>query len=227
MTALTLISHHLCPYVQRAAIALAEKGVPFERTYIDLAHKPDWFDELSPLGKVPVLRVSGTGRDTAVFESAVILEYIEETQTPALHPTDPLERARHRAWIEYGSAILNGIARFYSAESDRQLAAEAVSLSRMFDRVEAELDAGGPWFAGTAFSLVDVVYGPIFRYFDTFDRIEPHGILDGKPRCAAWRAVLRERPSIQAAVVPDYAERLTAFLGKRESALARRVAAQL
>ncbi|TIV92227.1 MAG: glutathione S-transferase family protein, partial [Mesorhizobium sp.] len=28
---LTLVSHHLCPYVQRAAIALAEKGVPFER----------------------------------------------------------------------------------------------------------------------------------------------------------------------------------------------------
>ena len=32
MTAkLTLISHKLCPYVQRAVIALNEKGVPFER----------------------------------------------------------------------------------------------------------------------------------------------------------------------------------------------------
>ena len=37
---LTLISHHLCPYVQRAAIALAEKGVPFERRDVDLADKP-------------------------------------------------------------------------------------------------------------------------------------------------------------------------------------------
>ncbi|MDH3236478.1 MAG: glutathione S-transferase N-terminal domain-containing protein, partial [Alphaproteobacteria bacterium] len=73
---LTLVSHHLCPYVQRAAIALAEKAVEFERIYIDLANKPDWFRALSPLGKVPVLKVD----DRALFESAVILEYLEETQ---------------------------------------------------------------------------------------------------------------------------------------------------
>ncbi len=55
--ALKLISHKLCPYVQRAVIALKEKGVPFERIDIDLANKPDWFLKISPLGKVPVLLV--------------------------------------------------------------------------------------------------------------------------------------------------------------------------
>ena len=70
MTApLKLISHKLCPYVQRAVIALTEKGVAFERIDIDLANKPDWFLKISPLGKTPVLQVS----DTAIFESAVIL----------------------------------------------------------------------------------------------------------------------------------------------------------
>ena len=64
-----LISHKLCPYVQRAVIALTEKGVPFERIDIDLANKPDWFSGISPLGKTPVLLVG----DTAIFESAVIL----------------------------------------------------------------------------------------------------------------------------------------------------------
>jgi glutathione S-transferase len=49
---LTLVSHHLCPYVQRAAIALTEKGVPFERRHVDLSTKPDWFLAISPLGKV-------------------------------------------------------------------------------------------------------------------------------------------------------------------------------
>ena len=39
---LKLISHKLCPYVQRAVIALTEKGVAFERIDIDLANKPDW-----------------------------------------------------------------------------------------------------------------------------------------------------------------------------------------
>ncbi len=43
---LTLVSHLLCPYVQRAAIALLEKGVVFERVVIDLANKADWFKAL-------------------------------------------------------------------------------------------------------------------------------------------------------------------------------------
>ena len=45
---LVLVSHALCPYVQRAAIVLREKGVPFERRDIDLANKPDWFLRISP-----------------------------------------------------------------------------------------------------------------------------------------------------------------------------------
>jgi len=55
-----LISHKLCPYVQRAVIALTEKGVAFERIDVDLANKPDWFLRLSPLGKTPVLQVGDT-----------------------------------------------------------------------------------------------------------------------------------------------------------------------
>ena len=42
-TDLTLVSIPLCPYVQRAAIVLAEKSVPFERRYVDLAERPAWF----------------------------------------------------------------------------------------------------------------------------------------------------------------------------------------
>src|SRR6187455_154498 len=76
MTKLTLISHKLCPYVQRAVIALHEKGVPFERIDIDLANKPDWFLKISPLGKVPVLRVASDEGEVALFESNVICEYI-------------------------------------------------------------------------------------------------------------------------------------------------------
>jgi glutathione S-transferase len=122
MSEFTLISHHLCPYVQRAAIALDEKGVAFERVMVDLSDKPGWFQEISPLGKVPLLRVrpgeQEDGRDTLLFESAVILEYLEDSQPRPLHPAEPLARARHRAWIEFGSALLAAIWRFYSAIGD-------------------------------------------------------------------------------------------------------------
>src|ERR1700687_19143 len=80
MPKLTLISHDLCPYVQRAVIALTEKAVPFDRVTIDLASRPDWFLAISPLGNVPLLKVD----DAVIFESAVILEYLEETQPKPL-----------------------------------------------------------------------------------------------------------------------------------------------
>src|ERR1700736_3614814 len=129
---LKLISHKLCPYVQRAVIALNEKGVAFERIDIDLANKPDWFLGISPLGKTPVLQVGVT----AIFESAVILEYLEETQPKPLHPADPLRRAEHRAWIEFGSAVLNDIAGFYAARDEAAFKAKASQLEARFAQLE-------------------------------------------------------------------------------------------
>jgi len=218
---LTLVSHYLCPYVQRAAIALAEKQVPFERAWVDLANKPGWFTEISPLGKVPVLRVKQDGGgEVSIFESAVILEYLEETCALPLHPGDPFERARHRGWIEFGSAVLNAIWRFYSAADDAAFEKERAGLADMFDKLEAELGEG-PFFAGERFSLVDAVFAPVFRYFDAFDRLGVTGILDGKPKVAEWRKRLGARPSVRGAIVADFPERLMRFLEARKSVLVR------
>ena len=218
---LTLISHHLCPYVQRAAIALAEKQVPFERAWIDLSDKPDWFSQISPLGKVPVLVVRDAGgREMSIFESAVILEYLEETTDSPLHPAEPLERARHRGWIEFGSQLLNAIWRFYSATDETVLEKERAGIEAMFARIEAEL-TDGPFFAGERFSLVDTVFAPVFRYFDAFERLGKVGILDGKPKVAAWRKTLAERPSVRSAVIEDFPERLIRFLEAKDGMLVR------
>jgi glutathione S-transferase len=213
MTApLKLISHKLCPYVQRAVIALTEKGVPFQRIDIDLANKPDWFRKISPLGKTPVLVVG----DHAIFESAVILEYLEETQANPLHPADALARAEHRSWIEFGSAVLNDIAGLYSAPDETAFKTKAVQLEARFARLESRL-AAAPWFDGERFSLVDAVFGPVFRYFDAFDAIGDFGILAGKPKLARWRAALAARPSVESAASPDYPALLRDFLDRKRS----------
>jgi glutathione S-transferase len=217
--ALTLISHHLCPYVQRAAIALAEKSIAFERINIDLAAKPAWFKAVSPLGKVPVLRVTQAGgEETSIFESAVILEYLEETSPSPLHPGNALQRARHRGWIEFGSQVLNGIGRFYSATERATFERERAALEAMFARLEEEL-AEGPFFAGANFSLVDAVFAPVFRYFDGFEALGVLGILAGKPRVTAWRKALAARPSVKAAVVEDFQGRLLKFFEARKGVL--------
>jgi len=218
--ALTLVSHVLCPYVQRAAIVLAEKGAPFTRRDVDLAHKPDWFSAISPLGKTPVLLVG----DTPIFESAVICEYLDDTLQPRLHPADALQRARHRAWMEFGSALLNGIAAFYNAPDEASLQARRDELVRRFATLEAALRQG-PWFDGERFSIVDAVFAPVFRYFDTFERIADFGFFDATPKLRAWRARLAQRDSVRAAVAADYDQRLLRFLRQRGSALSARVAA--
>lgn len=217
---LTLISHPLCPYVQRAAILLAEKGVPFERHDVDLAHKPDWFLALSPLGKTPVLLVD----DTPLFESAVICEYLDETQLPPLHPADPLQRAQHRAWMEFGSAVLNDIARYYNAADDAALDAAGAALQGRFVPLEQRLRLGnGPYFAGEQMSIVDAVFGPVFRYFDVLEQVADARFFDAVPRVRAWRNVLSQRSSVRNAVAHDYPHRLEAFLRERRSALSRRM----
>jgi len=211
---LTLISHHLCPYVQRAAIALTEKGVTFERIHVDLADKPEWFKALSPLGKTPVLLVG----DQPIFESAVILEYLEDTQPNPLHPQDPLARAGHRALVEYASAVLSEIWTFYTAPDAERFEAARRRLRERFVWLE-ERAIAVPWFDGNTFSLVDAAFGPVFRYFDVFDAIADFGILAGLPKLARWRTALAARPSVRDAVTGDYAARLWAFLEARNSHL--------
>ena len=213
MTAkLNLISHKLCPYVQRAVIALTEKGVAFERIDIDLANKPDWFLKISPLGKTPVLVVG----DHAIFESAVILEYLEETQVQPLHPGNALRRAEHRAFIEFGSVVLNDIAGFYAAADEATFKAKVTQLEQRFARLETRV-AATPWFDGERFSLVDAVFGPVFRYFDVFDGIADFGILAGKPKLDRWRKSLAARPSVKSAVSADYPALLRDFIERRKS----------
>lgn len=211
---LKLISYDLCPYVQRAAITLAEKHVPFERITIDLASKPDWFKDISPLGQVPVLQIG----NEVLFESSVIVEYLEETQPHPLHPADPLQRARHRAWMEFGSTILADIWIIETTPDEAAFEKKRQMLKDKFTRLEKQLNCG-VYFAGSHFSVVDAVFAPIFRYFDVFDRVADLGILEGLPRIAAWRNALSKRPSVQNAVVSDYQDRLTHFLKSQKSQL--------
>lgn len=215
---ITFISHALCPYVQRIAIALNEKGVTSERVTIDLANKPDWFLAISPLGRTPVLTVG----NATLFESAAILEYLEETQPGPLHPADPAERARHRAWIGFGSECLNDITGFYTAPDLGTLEQKAAALHARFQVMEGQLDPG-LWFAGARFSLVDVVFAPVFRYFDTFDRIGDFGIFDSLDEIAAWRRSLAGRPSVRNAVTAEYDELLFDFLCRQGGALSQMI----
>ncbi len=214
-----LISHPLCPYVQRAVISLTEKNVCFERIDIDLADKPAWFLEISPLGKTPVLCVDGEN----IFESAVILDYLEDSQITPLLPADPLERARQRSWVAFGSELLNDIGGLYNAKTDATFHAYVQRLNTKFLKIEAAIGVG-PYFMADRFTMVDVVFAPVFRYFDVFDQIGDFGIMDKTSQISRWRHTIGQRPSVQDAVADNYNDLLLAFLKRRGSHLSALIA---
>lgn len=217
-TPLVLVSYALCPYVQRAAIVMLEKGIPFQRIDIDLASKPDWFLALSPTGKTPLLRVG----EASIFESSVICEYLEDIAGPRLHPADPVDRARHRAWMEYASTTLNAIAALYNAPDEPALLAKAQLLRGLFERIEQALGPG-PYFEGGDFSMVDAAFAPVLRYFEVIDVDDTLDLFHGLRRLGAWRTTLAQRRSVQQAVAPDYHQHLRTFLLARDSALSARI----
>lgn len=198
MSQLRLVSFELCPFVQRSTIALEEKGVDYDIEYIDLSDKPEWFLAISPHGKVPVLQVG----QTVLFESVVILEYLDETREPRLHPEDALERARDRAWFSVADAI-NGQAWGMMAASDRAaLEHHAAKLQGLLAQLEAEVV--GPHWRGEGFCAMDaVVYPGLQRARWLAELYSELGHFGGVPKVDAWEASLAERPSVRASTVPD------------------------
>ena len=115
-----LCSFKTCPWVQRAAIVLEAKKIAYDITYIeqDRAKRPDWFLAISPHAKVPVLGIDGKD---SLFESNAIAEYLDETVAPRLHPEDPIERARNRAWTDYLPSFASAVSGSMYADSDLSL----------------------------------------------------------------------------------------------------------
>jgi len=212
-----LVTHVLCPYVQRSIITLEEKKLSYTRTDIDLAKKPKWFEQKSPMGKVPILLVDDKH---ALFESAIICEYLDEITPDSLHPVDNLEKAFHRSWIEFGSSLLSKISSLYNAKEISHFHTIHSEIQIKFRLIEREL-SGGPFFSGERFHLIDAVYGPIFRYFDVFDTFTKLNTLDNLPKCRMWRKALKQRRSVQKAVSNSYSYLLIEFLINRESYLSR------
>lgn len=217
---LELVSFALCPYVQRSVITLKIKKAPFATTYIDLETPPAWFEEISPLGQVPLLKVD---EKTVLFESAVINEFIDETVGRRLHPEEPVRRALERSWIEYGSELLRS-AYLLSRESDAKAAA---SLRAEFftdlSRVETVVSTG-PYFRGKDFGLVDAAYAPLFMRIFLLDTLRDDPAWKSIPKTHAWAESLLRLPEVRESVQPDFGHKYLEYLRKARSALVSRAA---
>ena len=219
MPALTLVSFDACPFVQRAAILLQEQDRDYDISYIDLWDKPEWFLRISPNGKVPVLKVG----DDALFESAVILEFLDETaEAGRLLPDDAMGRARQRMWISYISAIMSKAWNLQAAPDEDKARALVEELGAHFDELVRQLPDAGPFWGGPTYTMVDVAIAPILQRLTWAEALEPSlGLFEGRPGLVIWRDALLARASTTASIVPDLEQRSGRMLHKIGSWVAR------
>ncbi len=214
--------------MQRSVVTLREKRVSYDIVYIDLSNKPDWFLELSPLGKVPVLEVKGdAGSSVVLFESAVINEYLDEVTEGSMLPEEPLQRARARAWIEYSTALLEDAFSLTSAADDASLSQVLGRLNAKLARLANEI-AVGPFFLGAEISLVDAAFVPALQRIAWANALHPPlALFENHAKIAHWWAALAERESVQGSAVPDLRERFERSIGRDRGGYRSIVGAQV
>jgi glutathione S-transferase len=216
MTKYMLVSFKTCPWVQRSAIVLREKGTPFEFRHIEPDNRPDWFLAISPHKKVPVLRIDDR---ISLFESNAINEYLDETIEPRLHPADPVARAVNRAWTDYVPSFASSVTGCaYAANEDAyKKAAEQTPIA--FERLEKALErqGEGPFFNGGRYSLVDAAYAPFLQRYFFLDRIHRIGLIEKYPRLKAWAEALMARPSTHSFPEAEFEAMYRANLKRRNS----------
>ncbi len=189
------------------------KAVEFEVTYINLQEKPDWFLQISPHGKVPVLLVD----DQPLFESNAIAEFLDEVVTPKLHPQDAFARARHRAWTDFVPTFAAGLSVYYAktaAEFEERLPVARERLAKITEALETD-KAPGDYFGGDNLCLVDAAYAPFLQRFLLVDQWLDTGLLGDFPLVSAWAQALLQDERVQRSVPDNFSEEFVGNLKRR------------
>lgn len=200
MPDLLLYEHPLSPYAQKVKISLREKGVAFEARLpegIGTGATGGGFASANPRGEVPAL-VHG---DTAIFDSTIILEYIEDVwPSPPMLPSAPALRAKVRMIedvmdtqfeaITWGLGELNFFKRAEGALKAEMETRAAAQASAFFGNLEHQLGKAD-WFNGDQFGWGDLSVVPFLNGAAGFGIAPPAGT-----RLADWFARANARPSV-------------------------------
>ncbi len=154
--AMTLFSGDLCPFSHMVRIVLAEKGINFETTSVDLNNTPEDLKDLNPYNEVPTL----VDRDLVLYEHLVIMEYLDERfPHPPLMPVDPVARASNRLMVQRIERDWYSIYQKLrksdkdSAKLRQELRDSLVTISPIFEQK--------PYFMSEEFTLIDCVMAPL------------------------------------------------------------------
>ena len=180
-------------------LALLEIGAPHELRLLDFAadaqHDPDYL-KLNPRGVVPTLVIDGR----AYFESAALLMLLAERHPEAQLAPAPgtPERAAWYQWIVFLSNTLMSTYRlwFYPPElgatehTPEARAAIQRKIEGVWDQLDAQLAAHGPYLLGAGFSGADLLLTMLMRWSRNMPRP-----VDQWPALKRLADLVRARPS--------------------------------
>ncbi len=211
---LELILFDFCPFAQRAVISLQHNEIKHKLTYLDLDNLPDWFEEVSPFGKVPILRVDGK---TTIFESSVINELVAIISDKKMLPADPVERSLCRSWIEFGSTLLGQLTGVIGATDKETYDTTHADFLENLQRLEEQMTQRGPFFTGKEFTLVDATYAPLFMRMSYLNQRIALYKKENFPKVQAWTDKLQTIDAVVSSTPDSFDGIYEQFIQRRGS----------
>ena len=210
----------LSPFVRKLRLFLAEKGLDYQLEIITPFGQPEWYRELSPLGRIPALKDG----DFTLADSSVICHYLEEKHPdlPPLYSSTPEQRARIN-WLEkyadYELAPLTTFAVFRNRvlkPTMQQPCDEAAVQSALHDKLPSHFDylektlGSADYFVDNQPSMADLA---ISCQLINLEHGGEHLDSQRWPQLANLFARVKARPSVQA-VLPGELRTLAKLSGK-------------
>ncbi len=217
-TPVELISFKLCPELQRLIILLLEKDQEFRVTFISQDNPPDWFCYLSPLKKMPVMRM----REDVLVESTIIADYLDATIAPSLYSPDPLQKAKQRALVLLCRDILKINAGMLTAESEEAFQNFRNQARAHMEHLEKSINPA-PYVGGEQFSMVDAAFAPMFvRYAVIMNKTNMKPMAQ-TPKIRTWAQALLARESVKKSILKDFSDLYMHWIVEQESFLSQKL----
>lgn len=198
-----LVGSLASPYVRKARVTLAEKGIECSFVLENVWAADTTIQKLNPLGKVPCLILDG---GSALYDSRVICEYLDASKSSnPLIPAAGPARIAVRRWEALGDGMLDAIVLVRLEVVQREPHERS---ERWVSRQMAKVDAGlavaaqdlgkNAWCVGGSLTLADITLGSALGYIlFRYPEIGWHGRY---PNLAALYDKLMQRPSFSTTI---------------------------
>ena len=207
-----LISHHLCPFTHRSIIFLEKKGMKknedFKVTYMPVYDLPKWFFDLSPSGRMPIMKIED---DQLLTRPMTINAYLDETIPPSFLPEDPFKKAQYRELIFTGGELLDQMRLVYVAKDEVTMNEALDKLFEMLKKAEKDMGMIIDHQGEDEVLMVECTFAGLFTVMLNFEKIRGDKRWDQMKKVRQYADKLLNDPIVLQSKCPNYNEEFDKF----------------